>query len=52
MDTATYSCGTAIGRGAALPSAAKRAKASTIEAKSVPALAKKQSTPRSCRSSR
>jgi hypothetical protein len=44
--------GTTIGRGVVFPSAWKRANASTIDAKSVPALAKKQSIPRSRKSSR
>src|SRR5215470_10327867 len=52
MPTATDSWGATIGRGARLPSASRRAKASTSVAKSVPALAKKKSTPRSSSSSR
>jgi len=39
--TAAFSCGTVIGFGVCLPCSAKRAKASMIGAKSVPALAKK-----------
>ena len=52
MPTATDSCGTTMGRGARLPSASRRAKASTSVAKSVPALARKKSTPRSSSRSR
>src|SRR5215470_14728472 len=51
MPTATCSCGTTMGRGDGLPSAWRLAKASTSEAKSVPALARNTSTPRSWRSS-
>ena len=50
--TAGTSCGTVIGVGASSPVAEERAKASMIDAKSVPALPKKYSMPRSCNSLR
>jgi hypothetical protein len=50
--TAGTSCGTVNGRGAGCPVASRFAKASMIGAKSVPALAKKYSTPREASSSR
>src|SRR5436189_1778693 len=52
MLTAGTSCGTVSGRGTGCPVAARFAKASMIGAKSVPALAKKYSTPRATSSSR
>ena len=52
IDTATNSCGTTSGRGARPPSASRRANASTSDAKSVPALPRNTSMPRSASSSR
>src|SRR5215475_4907629 len=52
MATAGISCGTVRGRGAAWPWAPRFAYASMRGAKSVPALAKRYSTPRAARSSR
>ena len=52
IDTATNSCGTTSGRGTRPPSTSARAKASTSEAKSVPALPRNTSMPRSLRSVR
>src|SRR5262249_11186305 len=52
MATAGTSCGTVIGLGAAWPCAPRFAYASMSGAKSVPALAKRYSTPRAARSSR
>src|SRR5712664_1932727 len=52
MPTAVISCGTVSGRGSTWPWAARLAYASMIGAKSVPAFAKKYSTPRAASSSR
>src|SRR3972149_1166825 len=52
MATAGTSWGTVIGRGRSWPWALRRAYASMIGAKSVPAFPKKYSTPRAARSSR